>query len=535
MLALLIAVSAVYGQEPVDLEITSRIRAEALHNSKVMEILLHLTDEIGPRLTNSPSMKAANNYTMELLEEWGLKAELESFEFGRGWSFSHASVHMLEPRAKPLMALPKAWTPGTEGPVQGEAILVNIKAEEDMEQWTGKLAGKIVFADKARAYEHKQEADFQRYSHDELDDLCRYEIPNKGKPGRRAKWKKYYKLAKKLTPWYKQEGVLTVIKISSRDDGIIRVSGSRAYKKDAELGVPSLVMSAENYNMVVRKLKADETVKLSLDVAARFHDEDLLGYNTIGELTGVGPLKDEIVMAGAHMDSWHAASGAVDNGAGVAVVMEAIRILKQLNLRTRRTIRVGLWSGEEQGLYGSRAHVESRYADFQLPEGAGEMSAWAKRRLSKPIPKAAHTKFSAYYNLDNGGGKIRGIYTEQNTAVAPIFKAWLAPFEDLGAGWVTNNDTGGTDHQSFDRAGLPGFQFIQDPLSYSTKNHHSNLDVYDQVVPADLKQAAAIMASFLYHTAMRDKKMPRKPLPKAKPKQNHKHSKRQTDNKVTTQ
>lgn len=508
---LLLASSGLFAQnEPVDWDMVARIRAEAFNKSEVMDILHHLTDEIGPRLTNSPSMTKANEYTKKQLEEWGIKAELEAFPFGRGWSFDHTSVHLLSPRRMPLLALPKAWTPGTDGTVRAKVLYAAIESEEDMEKWDGKLEGKIVFISEARAYKHKDTPHVERYSHAELDDLCNFEIPeDRRRGGRSGRWAKYMALREKMRTYFKEQGVVATISISSRDDGIIRVMGGGSYKEGEDPGVPSLVMGAEHYNMVLRRIEEEKDVEMEVNVVARFHDEDMNGYNTIGEIPGTDKA-DEIVMAGAHLDSWHAAAGAMDNGVGVAVVMEAMRILKALDIKPRRTIRVGLWSGEEQGLHGSREHVGYHYADWVVPEDLKDASDMMKRWRSKPAPKADHSKFSAYYNLDNGGGKIRGIYTQNNGAIVPIFKAWLEPFKDVDSGWVTQRNTGGTDHQSFDRAGLPGFQFIQDELSYSAKNHHTNIDVYDHVIPADLKQASAVMASFIYHTAQREERLPRK-------------------------
>lgn len=502
------------AQEKLDWQIMSRIRHEAMHNSQAMEVLHHLTDKIGPRLTNSPNMKIANEYTRDKLEEWGLtNAHLEAWgPFGLGWSFSRSVVQLKAPRETPLMALPQAWTPGTDGPVTGEVVLINIESKEDLEKYKGTLAGKVVFLDEPRKYEHQIESTFERYTDQKLHDMCHFEIPDETTSWGRS-WYKRYKLRKMLTPFLREEGALAAISISSRDDGIIRVMGGGSYDVDGDVGVPSLIMAAEHYNMVARKLQEEEKVELTIDVTAQFHDEDLMAYNTIAEIKGTD-LADEIVMAGAHLDSWHAATGALDNGVGVAMVMEAIRILAALDLKPRRTVRIGLWSGEEQGLQGSRAHVEKHFIDYVLPEGSempkDRISRYMMYRKAKVQAKGSYDKFSVYFNLDNGGGKIRGIYTQGNTAVAPIFEEWLKPFKDLGSGWVTNNDTGGTDHQSFDRVGLPGFQFIQDPLNYSPKNHHTHLDVYDHVIPADVKQAAAVLAGFIYQAATRDEKLPRK-------------------------
>jgi carboxypeptidase Q len=524
---LLCLVGPLAAQEKVDWEMMTRIRLEATANSKVMETLGHLTDKIGPRLTGSPALKQANEYTRQTLESWGLtNAQLQAYPFGRGWSYSKCSVQLEAPRATQLLALPKAWTPATNGPVTGDAVLAVLDTEADLEKFKGKLAGKIVFLDKTREYEPKKEG-FKRYDDHGLDDLCTYEYDEeterradtRGNPSERENRFARMGLFRKINPFLREEGVLATVSISSRDDGIIRVMGGGSSDEGGEVGVPSLVMAAEYYNLVVRKLAAGEEVRLKVEVEAQFHDDDKMAYNTIAEIPGTDPkLKHEIVMIGAHLDSWHGGTGAIDNGAGVAVTMEAMRILKAIGAQPRRTIRIGLWTGEEQGLMGSRAYVMEHFAEMKMPEGLDpNIPEFIRMRRGTPVPKKDHANFSAYYNLDNGSGKIRGIYTQQNAAVAPIFQEWLKPFADMGATTVTINNTGGTDHQAFDRVGLPGFQFIQDPLDYSPKNHHTNLDVLDHVQPADLKQASAVMAGFLYQTAQRDQKLPRKPMPTPQP------------------
>ncbi len=522
------AVGPLVAQEKVDWETMSRIRLEATKNSKVMETLNHLTDKIGPRLTGSPALKEANEYTRKTLESWGLNdAHLESWgPFGRGWSYSTCSVQLDTPRATPLLALPKAWTPGTDGPVSAPAMLAVLDSEADLEKFKGKLAGKIVFLDKARDYEPKMEG-FKRYDEHDLEDLCSYDLDEEGERSadtRSNNSERNNRLARmslyrKLNTFLREEGALASISISSRDDGIIRVMGGGSYEEGGDVGVTSLVMAAEYYNMVVRKLEAGEEVKLTIDLKAQFHDEDKMAYNTIAEITGTDPkLKHEIVMIGAHLDSWHGGAGAIDNGAGVAVTMEAMRVLKAIGVQPRRTIRIGLWTGEEQGLMGSRAYVLEHFADMKMPADLDpNLPEFIRSRRGTPVPKKDHPNFSAYFNLDNGTGRIRGIYAQQNAAVVPVFQEWLKPFADMGATSVTVNNTGGTDHQSFDRVGLPGFQFIQDPLDYSPKNHHTNLDVYDHVQAADLQQASAVMAGFLYQAAQRDQKLPRKPMPTPPP------------------
>ena len=560
------------GDEPIDWAMVNRIRDEGIHRSQVMETLKHLSDVIGPRLTGSPQMKEANEWTRDRLAEWGLgDAHLESYEFGRGWSFSRTSVHLLRPREVPLVALPKGWTPGTDGPVRGPAMKVTLESEEDFDQYRGKLEGKILFLDDAREIESGDEAAIRRFSDGELAELEDFEIPDGEGRKWRERWKKRYRFGEKLRDFLVEEKVLATVEISSRDAGLVRVMGGGTREVDGNPGVPALVLAAEQYNWIVRLLEAeggeeegpeeagkekdqppadphgdgdqhadhgsgdgepppegaeaepaepeDQTsepaVELEIDVRARFHDEDPQAYNTVAEIPGTEK-NPGIVMAGAHLDSWHAGTGTTDNGAGCAVAMEAVRILKALDVRPRRTIRIALWSGEEQGFLGSRAYVEEHFATVpvaELPEEE-DLPRRMRTRAGEVEVKPGHARFSAYFNFDNGSGKIRGIWAQENAAAVPIFAAWLEPFHDLGADTVTARNTRGTDHQPFDWVGLPGFQFIQDGLDYFSRTHHTNMDVFDHAVREDLIQASVVMASFLYHAAMRDEPLPRKPMPR---------------------
>ncbi|MGB5815680.1 MAG: M20/M25/M40 family metallo-hydrolase, partial [Thermoanaerobaculia bacterium] len=493
--------------------------------SRVMETLRYLTDTIGPRLTGSPALKEANDWTRDQLEQWGLEsAQLEPWgPFGRGWSFSRSAVHVLEPRRVPLIALPRGWTPGTDGPIQGMAMKVKIESEEDFEEYQGKLDGKILLLADSREIKSPEQADFERYAPGELAELAEFEIP----PAEREEWivkaRERYKLNKALNEFLVAEGALATLDISSRDNGIIRLRSAGSREPGESVGVPSLAVAVEQYNWLVRLVEDDVEVILEIDVETQFHDDDLMAYNTLAEIPGTDK-RDEIVMVGGHLDSWHPGTGSNDNASGCAVAMEAVRILQALGVRPRRTIRIGLWGGEEQGYLGSRSHIAEHYATRPEPEDPEERELpfylWDQQW---PIEtKPAHAKLSGYFNLDNGSGKIRGIYTQGNAAMTPIFEAWLEPFHDLGADTVTNRDTGGTDHIPFDRVGLPGFQFIQDKLDYFTRTHHSNLDVYDHAQREDLIQASVIMASFAYHAAMRDDMLPREPMPQEPPEKDDK-------------
>jgi carboxypeptidase Q len=507
------------ADEPVDLSMMGRIRAEGFHRSQVMETLFHLTEVIGPRLTGSPQMKEANEWTRQRFAAWGLaSAHLEAFPFGRGWTFIACEVRMVAPRQFPLLALPKAWTPGTSGPARGEALRVKIESEKDFDQYRGKLAGKVLFVDDAREFKEAEDPQFQRFSGEELDKLEEFELPGESAADRRRAGLERWRLRRALNQFLQQEKALATVEPSSRLNGIVRVTGGGSWEAGESAGVTALVMAAEHYNQILRLVEDGRPVELEIDVAAQFLDGDPQAYNTVAEIPGTDK-KDEVVMAGAHLDSWHAGTGATDNAAGSAVVMEAARILKALGIKPRRTVRFVLWSGEEQGLLGSRAYVKRHFAS--RPESQDPQQLELPERFREetwPLSlKPGHAKLAAYFNLDNGTGKVRGIYAEENLALKPIFEAWLAPFADLGARAVTLRHTSGTDHVSLERAGLPAFQFIQDKMDYEARTHHTNIDTYDHLKREDLMQAAVIVAGFLYDAAMRPEPLPRKPLPQAPP------------------
>ncbi len=504
--------------ETVDWEMVNRLRDEGFYRSRVMETLQHLTDIIGPRLTGSPEMREANEWTRDRLAEWGLEnAQLEPWgPFGNGWSFSRTSVHLLEPRELPLMALPRAWTPGTQRAVRGPAMQVSIESEEDLEKYRGEVKGKILFMSEAREIDSEDEAAFDRFTPEELEKLESFQIPEKSSADWRQRARKRWRFQRALNQFLEEEGVAATVYVSSRNGGVLRLGSGGSREPGESVGVASVAMMAEQYNWILRLLDEEVPVELEIEVEAEFHRQDRMAYNTIAEIPGTD-LGHEIVMVGGHLDSWHAAMGANDNAAGCAVAMEAVRLLQALGVEPRRTIRIGLWSAEEQGLLGSLAHVEEHFGVQPRSEDPEEAEYPLRLRTPAwPIEvKPAHADFSVYFNIDNGGGKLRGIYTRANAAVTPIFAAWLEPFHDLGADTVTANpNIGGSDHYSFDRVGLPGFQFIQDPLDYFPRTHHSNLDTFDHASREDLMQASVIVASFVYHAAMRDEKLPRKPMPR---------------------
>jgi hypothetical protein len=493
--------------EPVDLGMITRLRAEGLSNSQVMETLWWLTDRYGPRLTNSPQQRRAADFAVERLSEWGLSnvAQEPWGEFGLGWSYERCTVELVAPDYMPLIAIPSAWTRGLDAPLRGEPIFVDATSEATVEAARGKLAGRIVLAGTIEDVPSHFEPTAKRHDEASLAELAAAPEPDApdDREQRRQAFLASRRAQRALNDMAVAEGaaVLLLPDGGRRGDyGVIMLGGSGSRDPAEDRAMPQIVVSTEQWNRVARLLQRGEPVEVAVDVRTTFHDEELRGFNVIAELPGVdSQIGDELVMLGAHFDSWHPGTGATDNGSSSAVVMEAMRILKAVGAKPRRTIRMALWTGEEQGLLGSRGYAEAHFGD---------------RDTMELLPE--HERLAAYFNLDNGGGKIRGVYCEDNFAVMPIFAAWLAPFADLGATTLAPRGTGGTDHLSFERVGLPGFQFIQDPMDYSSRTHHTNMDLLERVQPADVRQAATIMAAFAWHAAQRDEKLPRKPLPAAR-------------------
>jgi hypothetical protein len=498
-----------------DLSTQSRIRQEGLRNSKVMELASGLTDTIGPRLTASPSMKRANEWTKQKLTDFGLvNAHLEPFEFGRGWTSEACSVRMIAPDVAQLYALPKAWSPGTNGPIRAKVMKVKLESEADLEKQKGKLAGAIIMLAEPKPLEPHEKAELDRYDDKELEDLAAYAIPSARDANRALEYVKRRKFRRALAQFTMDEKVAAVVDLGSGDGGTYRVQSGGSWKSGEPIGVPAVVLAPEHYGRLSRLIDGGTEVQLEIDVKAQFLEQDTNGYNTIAELPG-GDKKSEIVMLGAHLDSWHSSTGATDNAAGVAVMMEAMRILKALNVTPRRTIRIALWSAEEQGLLGSRAYVAQHFASRPEPKDPDDRDLPLAMRKDKGTltVKPEHAKLSAYFNVDNGTGKIRGIYAQENAAVVPLFRAWLEPLHDLGATTLTMRNTTGTDHLSFDEVGIPGFQFIQDEIEYETRTHHTNWDSYERLQRDDLMQAAVVVATFVWEAANRAEMMPRKAMP----------------------
>lgn len=496
--------------EKIDMDMMNKIRKEGLENSKVMDIAMFLTDVSGPRLTASPGYMRAATWAKNKLNEWGLSnANLEPWgEFGKGWEQTKCYVAMTAPYYVPLIAMPRAWTGSTpgKGSIKKEVVLIKATDSATLLKYVGTLKDKIVMTWSPAKLTPSFTADGNRFADTTLEKMANAEPqqPRQGGGGQRNQGNNpqfnQFQLQRRITEMINKEKPALVLTMTQNgNDGTIFVSSGGQYQKDSSIAPASVVLSSDDYLRIQRLIESGNPVTIEAEVRTKFYTDDTKGYNVIAEIPGTDPsLKDQLVMLGGHLDSWHAATGATDNAAGCSVMMEAVRILKAIGFKPKRTIRIALWSGEEEGLYGSRNYVKNHFAD-----------------PAKMIPTADHAKVSAYYNLDNGTGKIRGVYLQGNKEAGPIFSKWLEPFKDLGAGTVTINNTGGTDHLAFDAVGIPGFQFIQDQIEYNTRTHHTNMDTYDHLVPEDLKQAATIVAAFVYNTAEREQQIPRKAMPQA--------------------
>jgi carboxypeptidase Q len=486
--------------------------------SKVMDIAWNLTDHYGPRLTNSPQFHAAGEWVVSQMKEWGLSnPHLEKWSTKDvpsgpipGWQITKFNAAMVEPTYMPIVGMPVAWTSGTNGSVTGEAMLAPIEGPADLDKFHGKLKGKIVLISAIPDLELPVTPLASRYTPAQLEDLRSEVIPVPGAGGRGGAGRGGAAALLNMTPeertayqtrlrnFWREEGVLVTLTANARGQSGTLFGGGAARQGDPTQNLPQVSVTAENYNRIARLVQHNVPVKLTFDIGTEF-TKDIDSFNVIGEIPGTTK-PDEVVMVGGHFDSWHYGTGATDNGAGSAVALEVVRILKTLNLKMDRTVRVALWGGEEEGLLGSRAYVTEHFADTATMKTTTQ-----------------HEKFAGYFNIDNGSGRIRGIYLQGNEMVRPIFESWFAALKDLTPGEVTIRNTGGTDHQSLDAVGLPGFQFIQDPLDYDTRTHHSNMDVYDRLQAADLEQMAIIEAVFVYNAATRPDKLPRKDLPAPTP------------------
>jgi carboxypeptidase Q len=515
-------------KETLDYNMYAQIRNEGLAHSHVMEYASALMDGIGPRLTGSPNLKRANEWTRDQLAAMGCtNAHLEDWgEFGMGWQQLNTWTRMASPDTAVFIAQAAPWSPSSNGTISGPAIWMDVKKEEDLEKYKGKLAGKVVLLGEMREVKPVDKPLFEREDEKELAKIVEHPlIPEPDYFG--PELMKRLELRQKVAAFLASEHALAVV-LPSRDGrnnggsgGTIFVDSSGglgwfSYQREHIQPVPVVIAAIENYGRAYRLLKANVPVTIELNVDVKFTGDHEHGFDTIAEIPGTDPkLKDEVVMLGGHLDSWASATGATDNGAGTVVAMEVMRILNTLKVRPRRTIRIGLWTGEEQGEFGSLNYVKQHFGFVPLSTAPDQLKLpeWLRKPVGPLELKPDQQKISGYFNVDNGSGKILGIYLQENIAEAPIFAQWMEPLKDLGVTAISARDTGGTDHESFDAVGIPGFQFIQDRLDYSTRSHHSNMDTYERLQPGDLAQAATVEAIFVYNTAMRDQMLPRKPLP----------------------
>ena len=515
--------------ENLDLTMYQRIREEGLGHSHVMDYASGLMDGIGPRLTGSPNLKRANEWTRDQLTAMGCaNAHLEDWgEFGLGWRQLNTWVRMSAPDTAVFIAQALPWSPPSHGAISGNAVWIDAKEEKDLDQYKGKLAGKVIFFGPMREVKPVDKPLFKRDDDSDLKKLAEYPVHVGERQDFFQEFIKRLEFREKAGKFFADEHAAAIV-VPSRDgrDGggsggtIFDDGGSGmgwfTYQREHAEALPIVVMAIEHYGRVYRLLKANVPVSIEMDVETEFTGDHEHGFNTIAEIPGTDPkLKDEVVMVGGHLDSWIAGTGATDNGAGSVVALEVMRILTSLKAKPRRTIRIALWSGEEEGLFGSKGYANQHFGSFPLSTAPDQMNMPEfLRKAAGPLEVKPEQKMvSAYFNVDNGTGKIRGIYTQSNGAVYSIFKQWMEPLADLGVTAITNQNTGGTDHLSFDAVGVPGFQFIQDDADYETRTHHSNMDTYEHLVPADLKQIATVEAIFVYNAAMREKMIPRKPFP----------------------
>ncbi len=521
--------------ESLDLAMYQRIRDEGLNHSHVMEFASALMDGIGSRLTGSPNARKANEWTRDTLTKVGLEnTHLEDWgEFGLGWQQLNTWARLVTPDTAVLIVQATPWSPSTNGPVTGDVVFVSIQDDKDFDKFKGKLAGKIVLYGAMRDVPPVDKALFERYTEKELEDIA--ELPvnaNAGgiSPEMQARMRTFVerqRMIDKVAQFFADEKVAAVIE-PSRDakngggsggtlfDDNGATLGRTPYIAEKRVKIPVVVAAIESYGRLVRLTQANAPCTVEIDVETKLTGDHEHGFDTVAEIPGSDPrLKDQVVMVGGHLDSWIAGTGATDNGAGTIVAMEAVRILKALDVKPRRTIRIALWTGEEQGLFGSKGYVTQHFGSAKTSTAPDQMQLPEfMRRAAGPLEVKPEQKLiSGYFNVDNGTGKIRGIYTQGNAAIAPVFAQWIAPLKDLGVTTITNRNTGGTDHLSFDAVGIPGFQFIQDMLDYESRTHHSNEDVFERLQAADLKQIATVEAIFIYNAAQRDQMLPRKPLP----------------------
>jgi hypothetical protein len=523
-LAVTLAAPALIAQtapsEKLDYATLQRIKEEGLQRSQAMDHISWIADVYGPRLTGGPGIRQAADWTKRKFGEWGFaNIHEEPWAFGKGWQLVRFYAHMTEPQIMPIIGLPKSWTPSTNGTVEAEVVLAPITTTADFDKYKGKLQGKIVLTQPARAVRMLDGRIVLRMEDEDIAEAKTTPVPPARASGGPGGFQQGQNLAQRAAQFYQSEGAIALIdrgqdgdlsaggsdlswQAQRVDGGTIFVGSGGTRDENAGKGLPSITITVEHYNRMVRILERNVPVKMELHVETKFLDEPAGkgGFNIIAEIPGTDPkLKDEVVILGAHFDSHHGATGATDNATGSVAMIEAMRILKASGVKPRRTIRVALWGGEEEGLMGSRAYVKDHYGD---PATMQTKPEW--------------DKLAAYFNLDNGTGKIRGVWYQGNLGVRPIFEQWIEPLKDLGVEILGPRAVGSTDHASFEAVGLPGFQFMQERLEYNSRTHHSNMDFVDRVQRDDLIQQATVSAAFAYMAAMRDEKLPRKAKPEVR-------------------
>jgi carboxypeptidase Q len=471
--------SSANAQEPVDPSVTGRIIQEGLRSAEAVAMYTHLANVIGPRLTGSPAFKQAVDWSAQRLRGWGMdNVTVETWDFGRGWTLEGLTLEMTEPRYFPLIGYPEAWTPSTAGEIVATPVYVGDRTADELKRLQPTLAGAIVLATPPQT---------TFITEDRLQPAASEEPVPIGAP-------RFIRSAgpvppRELNMLLQDAGAAVKLQPNQGQHGTLFVTGNRNTTDEA---VPSIVLASEHYNMIVRLLEAGEDVQLRVAVKSRYHEDDTNGYNVLAEIPGTDPsVRDEVVMIGAHLDSWHSSPGGSDNADGVASTMEAMRILKALGLQPRRTIRMALWGGEEEGLLGARA--------------------WVQRNLAGDENREAREKFYVYLNNDPGYGKILGWYMEENEAAKAVFDACLEPLKEIGALRNVVEGIGSTDHVPFIQAGVPAFNAIQDYRDYDVRTHHTNMDFHERVAEDDLKQAAIVLAVFAWHAAMREGEIPPSP------------------------
>lgn len=485
---------------PVDWSVVAKIRQEGFQQSEIVSTLSYMTDVLGARLTNSDDMRIAQSWAVKEMKRIGLEnIKTEPFmDYGVSWDNEYFSLHLLQPDYQPMLGYPIAHTPGIKGKQNLSVLIANIKTEDDFKKYRGKLKGKAVLSTSMPIVDQERyRTGRPRYTDEQLKEIAENPFPDSPRPPRSPANPNIVS-ALDRNIFYKEEGVVVILESKSGWIAAVRGFARPGAKKDiydrnATLKhLPVVAVTPEHYNRMYRTLERNIPVKIAIEIQTKVGQKRRQARNVVGEIPGTD-LKDEIVMLGAHFDTWHASPNASDNTSGVAVMLEAMRILKKISVKPRRTIRVALWSGEEQGLHGSREYVNKHFGNPNDP------------KIGK---KKNHDKLSAYFNQDYGPGQYRGIFLQENEHVRKVFTSWMKPFKDLGMTTIGFQNKCCTDHVSFDRAGLPAFQFLQDKIGGT--GGHTNLDFFDTIPIEDIKKNAVIIASYVYHTAMLDKRLPRK-------------------------